>query len=88
MTSSYVDLVADPNLFVGFRHPDAGPRNKRLAYIGAMIGGALMGAGLHRYAGSWVVVVVTVTLKGVVLAIFGMAKGEVGGEVEGCVLAR
>lgn len=76
MTSSYVDLVADPYLFVGPKHPKAGPRNRRLGYIVAMIVGALLGATMHRYAGSWVVVVVTIVLKCGVVVLFARAGAD------------
>lgn len=76
MTSSYVDLMADKHLFVGFRHPKAGPRNRRLTYILAMIGGGFLGAVVHRYGGSWVVVVVTIALKLVAGALVCFAAAE------------
>ncbi len=76
MTSSYVDLVSDPYLFVGWNHPKAGPRNRRLAYVVVMVCGALLGAVMHRYGGSWVVVLVTVVLKGVVWGMFARAGAE------------
>lgn len=74
MTSSYVDLMADKYLFVGLRHPKAGPRNKRAVYILVMIAGGLLGAVMHLKAGSWVVVVVTAGLK--LAALAWMAVGE------------
>ena len=73
MTSTYVDLVADPQLFAGPRHSKAGPRNRRLGYIAAMISGAMLGAVIHRYLGSWVVVLFTVGLKCVVLGMLACA---------------
>ena len=77
MTSSYVDLMADKYLFKGFRHPKAGPRNRRLAYIIAMIAGGLLGALTHKYAGSWVVVIMTMALKFGVIAMMACAPLEV-----------
>jgi uncharacterized membrane protein YoaK (UPF0700 family) len=76
MTSSFVDLMADKYLFVGVRHPKAGPRNRRLAYIVAMVAGGFLGAVVHRFAGSWVVVVVTLALKLVALALVCVAAAD------------
>jgi uncharacterized membrane protein YoaK (UPF0700 family) len=74
MTSSYVDLMSDKYLFVGFRHKKAGPRNRKLAYTSCMIGGGLLGAVIHRWAGSWEVVVVTLLLKCLMLVMVCCAK--------------
>jgi uncharacterized membrane protein YoaK (UPF0700 family) len=74
MTSSYVDLMSEKYLFVGFRHKKAGPRNRKLAYTSSMIIGGLLGACIHRWAGSWEVIVVTIGLKCVMLVLVGMAK--------------
>lgn len=76
MTSSYVDLMSEKYLFVGFRHKKAGPRNRKLAYTSSMIIGGLVGAVIHRFAGSWEVVVVTMLLKVVVLGLVGCAKAD------------
>jgi len=74
MTSSYVDLMSEKYLFVGFRHKKAGPRNRKLAYTSCMIIGGLLGACIHRWAGSWEVVVVTLLLKCVMLGMICCAK--------------
>ena len=74
MTSSYVDLMSEKYLFVGFRHKKAGPRNKKLAYTSCMIIGGLLGACIHRWAGSWEVVVVTLLLKCIMLGMVCFAK--------------
>ena len=76
MTSSYVDLMADKYLFVGFRHPKAGPRNRRLAYVLAMIIGGFIGSAIHKYAGSWPVVVVTIGLKVIVMIMMATVQAE------------
>ncbi|ORY27067.1 hypothetical protein BCR39DRAFT_560167 [Naematelia encephala] len=76
MTSSYVDLVSDKHLFVGFRHPNAGARNRRVAYVGAMIIGGFVGAGVRRWSGSREVVAVTVALKGLVMIIIAFVRPE------------
>lgn len=76
MTSSYVDLMSEKYLFVGFRHKKAGPRNRKLAYTMSMITGGLLGAVIHRFAGSWEVVVVTMMLKVVMLGLVCRAKAD------------
>lgn len=76
MTSSYVDLMSEKYLFVGFRHKKAGPRNRKLAYTLSMIVGGLLGAVIHRFAGSWEVVVVTMLLKVVMLGLVCRAKAD------------
>jgi uncharacterized membrane protein YoaK (UPF0700 family) len=73
MTSSYVDLMADKYLFVGFRNPKAGPRNRRLGYVVSMIIGGFLGSVMHRWAGSWVVVIVTIVLKCIVVGLLSVA---------------
>lgn len=76
MTSSYVDLVSDRHLFRGLRDSRAGPRNKRLAYIFVMIAGGMVGAVIHRWAGTGAVVGATLGLKGLVTLWIGILKGE------------
>ena len=78
MTSSYVDLVADKYLFVGFTHPHAGGRNRRLVYILVMWVGAMLGAVVHRWGGSAAVVGLTMGLKGVAMTLVSVAQGEEG----------
>ncbi|EKC98237.1 hypothetical protein A1Q2_07251 [Trichosporon asahii var. asahii CBS 8904] len=63
MTSSLVDFVADQYLFRSWGNPKAGPRNRRVMYMVAMIGGSFLGAILHRWTASWVVIMVAVLLK-------------------------
>ncbi|EAL22096.1 hypothetical protein CNBC2340 [Cryptococcus deneoformans B-3501A] len=76
MTSSYVDLVSDRHLFVGFTHKKAGARNRRLGYVLAMITGSFIGAIMHKYAGSWVVVVVAMGFKFAVLLLMSVAPAD------------
>ncbi|RSH83837.1 hypothetical protein EHS25_005452 [Saitozyma podzolica] len=76
MTSSYVDLMADKYIFLRWKHPKAGPRNRRVMYIGAMIVGGVLGAVVHKYAGSWVVVLVTGFMKMAVVAALALAAPE------------
>lgn len=78
MTSSYVDLVADKYLFVGFTNPNAGGRNRRLIYIAVMWFGAMLGAIVHRYGGSAAVVGVTMGLKALAMGLVSAARGEAG----------
>lgn len=63
MTSSLVDFVADQYLFRSWGNPKAQPRNRRIMYMVAMIGGSFFGAILHRWTASWVVIMVTILLK-------------------------
>lgn len=63
MTSSMVDFVADQYLLRSWNNPKAGPRNRRIMYMVAMIGGSFLGAILHRWTASWVVIMVTILLK-------------------------
>lgn len=76
MTSSYVDLMADAHLFKPWSHPDAGPRNRRVMYVFAMVGGGLLGAGVHKSAGSWVVVLLTMIIKIFVLLIMACGRAD------------
>lgn len=76
MTSSYVDLVSDRYLFKGIRNPKAGPRNKRAIYVLVMIIGGMLGAVIHRWAGTGAVVGATLGLKGLVTLWMALLKGE------------
>jgi uncharacterized membrane protein YoaK (UPF0700 family) len=82
MTSSYVDLMSEKYLFVGFRHKKAGPRNRKLAYTLAMITGGLLGACIHRWAGSWEVVVVTMALKCIMVVLVCFGKVDDRGRLD------
>jgi hypothetical protein len=76
MTSSCVDLMADKYIFLPWNHPKAEPRNRRVMYIGAMIVGGVLGAVVHRFAGSWVVVLVTGSMKMAVIGALAIAAPE------------
>ncbi|WVR09727.1 hypothetical protein IAU60_006803 [Kwoniella sp. DSM 27419] len=76
MTSSYVDLVGDQYLFVGLADPKGCARNRRLAYILAMIVGSFIGGIMHKYAGSWVVVVVAMAFKLAVMVLMAIGSAE------------
>nr|ODN98707.1 hypothetical protein L204_02671 [Cryptococcus depauperatus CBS 7855] len=77
MTSSYVDLVGDKYLLVWFTHKNAVARNRRLAFIMAMIAGSFIGAVMHKYAGSWVVVVVAMAFKFAVVVLISIAPVDI-----------
>lgn len=51
-------------------------RNRRIAYIVSMVFGSFIGATLHRFAGSWVVVLVAVVCKVIAIVMVGMAKAD------------
>jgi uncharacterized membrane protein YoaK (UPF0700 family) len=76
MTSTFVDFVADHYLFAAWGDPKATPRNRRIMYVIAMIGGSFIGAVLHKYAMSWVVVAVSVGVKTAVLVFVSVAVAE------------
>lgn len=76
MTSAFVDFVADQYLFAAWGDPKATPRNRRVAYVVSMIGGSFVGAALHRWSNTWIVVVVTVCVKFVATVMLALAAGE------------
>lgn len=49
-TAAWVDLVIDPHLFGGLSSSKG--RNRRVAFILALVAGGFVGAALYRYAGS------------------------------------
>lgn len=77
MTSSFVDLVADKHLFVGPYHPKAGPRNRRFAYVLTMVIGGFIGSVLHKWAGTWVVILVTIAVKVVAFGLLATCGVEI-----------
>ena len=76
MTSTFVDFVADHYLFAAWSDPRATPRNRRVMYVIAMIGGSFIGAAMHRYSSSWAVVAVSVAVKSVVLVLISVAAAD------------
>ncbi|KAI1367117.1 hypothetical protein F5Y08DRAFT_336998 [Xylaria arbuscula] len=58
-TAAWVDLVIDPKLF----HVDNRPRTRRIMFLLALVGGALLGAGVYRVAGSAAAVFVSAAGK-------------------------
>jgi len=76
MTSTFVDFVADHYLFSSWSDPKAAPRNRRVYYVVAMIGGSFIGAALHKYTASWPVVVLTLLLKMVAWLVIAFAKPD------------
>lgn len=63
MTSSLVDFVADQYVFRSWNNPKAQGRNRRLMYVTAMIAGSFIGAVLHRWTASWIVIMLAILLK-------------------------
>lgn len=51
-------------------------RNRRIAYILAMVVGSFIGAVLHRYVGSWLVVLLSTVCKLIALVMLGLAKAD------------
>jgi uncharacterized membrane protein YoaK (UPF0700 family) len=76
MTSTFVDFVADHYLFAAWSDPRATPRNRRVLYVVAMIGGSFVGAAMHKYSSSWAVVAVAVGIKALVLVLVSVAPAE------------
>ncbi|KAL1408941.1 hypothetical protein Q8F55_005755 [Vanrija albida] len=76
MTSTFVDFVADQYLFAAWGDPKAGPRNRRLYYVVSMLGGSFIGAVMHRWTASWIVVAVAVGLKALVLVLIALARAD------------
>lgn len=77
LTSPFVDLLTDPYLFsltVSESHNTA--RNRRASYIVSLIAGCFIGATIHKYAGSKVVVLVAGSLKVLVFATFFVTPAE------------
>ncbi|KAI0516812.1 hypothetical protein F5B22DRAFT_606589 [Xylaria bambusicola] len=58
-TAAWVDLVIDPKLL----HVKNRPRTRRLMFLVALIGGAILGAGIYRVAGSAVAVFISAAGK-------------------------
>lgn len=76
MTSTFVDFVSDPFLFAGMTNKKATGRNRRLYYIIAMLGGSFIGAAMHRYSTSWVIVTISVGIKLCVLPLIMFARAD------------
>lgn len=75
-TAAWVDLLIDPHL-MAVREKNR-PRNRRLAFLVALIAGSLLGAGIYRTAGSAVAIFVSAGGKAVVTGMFFLngAEGE------------
>lgn len=67
-TAAWVDLLIDPHLMT-IREENR-PRNRRLAFLVALICGSLLGAGIYRTAGSVVAIFVSAGGKAVVTVMF------------------
>lgn len=67
-TAAWVDLLIDPHL-MAVREGNR-PRNRRLAFLVALVAGSLVGAGMFRTAGSAVAIFVSAGGKAVVSGMF------------------
>lgn len=67
-TAAWVDLLIDSRLLV-VREANR-PRNRRLAFLVALVAGSLVGAGIFRTAGSAVAIFVSAGGKAVVTGLF------------------
>ncbi|TXT10697.1 hypothetical protein VHUM_02202 [Vanrija humicola] len=76
MTSTFVDFVADQYLFAAWGDPKAGPRNRRIFYVVSMLGGSFLGAIMHRWTASWIVVAIAVGLKALVMVLIAFARAD------------
>ena len=65
-TAAWVDLVIDPKLLQAHNRP----RTRRIMFLLALVGGALLGAGVYRVAGSAAAVFVSAAGKLVVTIMY------------------
>lgn len=68
-TAAWVDLLIDPRLMAVRGEPNR-PRNRRVAFLVALVAGSLLGAGIYRTAGSAVAVFVSAGGKAVVTVMY------------------
>lgn len=73
-TAAWVDLVIDSRL-MALREGNR-PRNRRLAFLVALVAGTLLGAGIYRTAGSAVAIFVSAGGKAVVTGMFFFNEAE------------
>lgn len=73
-TAAWVDLVIDPRLMV-LREGNR-PRNRRMAFLVALVAGSLVGAGIYRSYGSGVAIFVSAGGKAIVTCMFFFNGGE------------
>lgn len=67
-TAAWVDLLIDPHL-MAVREKNR-PRNRRLAFLVALVAGSLLGAGIYKTAGSSVAIFVSAGGKAVVTGMY------------------
>lgn len=88
LTSPFIDLLTDLNFFAPpplprpfvsshpFAHPRSRPRNVRILYVFALIGGCFLGAGIHKGGGTETVMWVSVGLRLAVMVWVAVLGGE------------
>ena len=73
-TAAWVDLMIDPHLFSGFKGNRG--RNRRVAFLLALVAGGFIGAAIYKYAGSAIAILVSGIGKAVVTVGWMMVPGE------------
>lgn len=67
LTSPLTDLITDKDLFKSWRNPRCRERNRRVIYIISIVGGAFVGAALHKHKGTGPVIILTIAVKAIML---------------------
>lgn len=75
-TAAWVDLLIDPRLMVVRGGEGNRPRNRRLAFLFALVAGSLVGAGIFKTVGSAVAIFVSAGGKLVVTIMFLFNSAE------------
>ena len=73
-TAAWVDLMIDPHLFSGFKGNKG--RNRRVAFLLALVVGGFLGAAIYRFAGSAVAILVSGVGKAIVTVGWMVVPGE------------
>ena len=73
-TAAWVDLMIDPHLFSGFKGNKG--RNRRVAFLLALVAGGLLGAAIYRFAGSAVAILVSGVGKAIVTVGWVVVPGQ------------
>lgn len=76
ITSTWADLVIDPDLHRRVLDPRAGPRNRRAGYIFCLASGAGLGGVVYQWGGGWVVGVMVLAVKLFALCLLAVTSGE------------
>ncbi|KAM0750530.1 DUF1275 domain protein [Meredithblackwellia eburnea MCA 4105] len=86
LSSPMIDFITDPRLFVpAWRRPELRARNRRLCYITSLVVGAFVGAWAQETKGFIVVLIVSISLKVLVMAWMAWLPAEEDSpEREGC----